>query len=83
VRVIFQLLNAYLYRKTVTRSSVLNAALTLFLMAPFNIMGEIFGRLLPKNADLYLDNVVLAKKRGLNACAVDESRIPTQVSERH
>jgi len=51
-----------IYKKTVTRSSVLNAALTFFLMAPFNIMGEILGRLLPKNADLYLDNIVLAKK---------------------
>ena len=62
VRVIFQLLNAYLYKKTVTRSSVLNVALTLFLMAPFNIMGEILGQLAPKNPDLYLDNIVLAQK---------------------
>jgi hypothetical protein len=62
MRVIFQLINAYLYKKTVTRSSVLNVGLTLFLMAPFNIMGEILGQLAPKNPDLYLDNIVLAQK---------------------
>lgn len=62
VRAIFQLLNAYIYQKTVNRSSVLNAALTLFLMAPFNIMGEMLGRLMPRNPDLYLDNIVFARK---------------------
>jgi hypothetical protein len=62
VRVVFQLLNAYIYKKTITRSSLLNATLTLFLMAPFNIMGEIFGRLMPRNPDLYLDNIVFARK---------------------
>jgi SAM-dependent methyltransferase len=62
VRVIFQLFNVYLYKRTVTRSSLLNAVFTLFLMAPFNILGEILGRLLPKNPDLYLDNIVLARK---------------------
>jgi hypothetical protein len=31
-------------------------------MAPFNIMGEILGRLMPRNPDLYLDNIVLARK---------------------
>lgn len=62
VRVIFQLINAYLYKKTVTRSSVLNVAFAIFLMAPFNIMGEILGQLAPKNPDLYLDNIILAQK---------------------
>ena len=62
VRVIFQLLNAYLYKKTITRSPLLNTALALLVMAPFNIMGEILSRLLPRNPDLYLDNIVLARK---------------------
>ena len=62
VRVVFQLLNAYIYKETITRSSLLNATLTLFLMAPFNIMGEILGRLMPRNPDLYLDNIVFARK---------------------
>jgi hypothetical protein len=31
-------------------------------MAPFNILGEIFEWVLPCNNDLYLDNIVLARK---------------------
>ena len=31
-------------------------------MAPFNILGFILYKVLPKNPDLYLDQVVLAKK---------------------
>ncbi len=63
VRVIFQLINAYLYKKTVTGNAYLNLIVTLILMAPFNVLGEIFGWLLPKNDDLYLDNILLARKK--------------------
>jgi len=31
-------------------------------MAPINIIGLILAILLPKNDDLYLDNIVMAKK---------------------
>jgi hypothetical protein len=31
-------------------------------MAPINILGLIFSVILPKNNDLYLDNIILAKK---------------------
>ena len=61
-RVIFQLINAYLYKKTLTHSRKLNFLFTLVLMAPFNIIGELAGKLLPRNGDLYLDNIVLARK---------------------
>jgi SAM-dependent methyltransferase len=62
LRVIFQLMNAYLYKVTLTRNKWLNLAAALFLMAPWNILGEILGRLMPKNPDLYMDNIILAKK---------------------
>lgn len=62
IRVVFQLTNAYLYKKTITRNKYLNFLVILILMAPVTILGEIFGVILPKNADLYLDNVILAKK---------------------
>lgn len=62
IRVIFQLLNGYLYKKTVTRNGYLNLAVTLLLMAPLNILGQLLSYVLPKNDDLYLDNIVLAKK---------------------
>ena len=62
VEVIFQLINAYLYKITVSKSAYANLLLSIVLMAPVNIMGLIFSKILPKNDDLYLDNIVLAKK---------------------
>jgi len=62
IRVIFQLLNGYLFKKTVTGNKYVNLLAVLLLMAPVNIMGEIAALFLPKNEDLYLDNIVLARK---------------------
>lgn len=63
VRVIFQLLNAYIYKKIVTRNGWINLFLTFVLMAPFNLIGESLFLITPKNPDLYLDNIVLARKK--------------------
>jgi len=62
LEVIFQLLNDYIYKITVTKNGYFNLIITLFLMAPVNIIGLLLSKLLPKNNDLYLDNIVLAKK---------------------
>lgn len=62
IRVVFQLLTGYIHKKTVTQSPFVNLLLTLLLIAPFNLLGELLGVILPKNEDLYLDNVVLARK---------------------
>ena len=60
--VIFQLLNDYIYKKTVTKSSYMNIILTVLLISPVNIIGLILSDILPKNDDLYLDNIILVKK---------------------
>jgi SAM-dependent methyltransferase len=62
IRVVFQLITGYIYKKTATRSGLINGLLTLLLIAPFNLLGELLGIILPKNDALYLDNVVLARK---------------------
>lgn len=62
IRVIFQMLNAYIYKKTVTDNGWINLVLTTLLMAPFNLVGEILAWALPRNPDLYLDNIVLARR---------------------
>jgi SAM-dependent methyltransferase len=62
IRVIFQLLNGYLYKKTVTPNGYLNLLTTFFLMAPFNLLGELLSKILPRNNDLYLDNIIVAQK---------------------
>jgi SAM-dependent methyltransferase len=61
-RALFQLWNAYLYKITLTRSLTVNRLIVLCLMGPVSLAGLIVGRLLPANPDLYLDNIVLARK---------------------
>ncbi len=62
LEVIFQLLNDYIFKKTVTKSGYLNLLFMLMLMAPINVLGLIFSKILPRNNDLYLDNIILTKK---------------------
>jgi SAM-dependent methyltransferase len=62
-RVIVQLASAYLYKVTRSRSRWLNLFAQLFLIAPVNLIGGVVAAVLPSNRDLYLDNVVLARKR--------------------
>lgn len=62
IRVIFQLLNCYIYKKTVTKNVFINLFTTFFLISPFTILGELLSKILPKNDDLYLDNIILFKK---------------------
>ena len=61
-RTLFQLANAFLYKITLTRSHALNCFTQLVLIAPVSLVGVLAGRVLPKNADFYLDNIVLARK---------------------
>jgi len=62
IRAIFQLLNLYIYKKTATNNQYINVIITILLISPFNLLGELFAKILPKNDDLYLNNIVLAKK---------------------
>jgi SAM-dependent methyltransferase len=62
VRVLFQLVNAYLFKVLWTKWSFLNLLICVTVMAPFNIFGALLYKILPANPDLYLDQVVLARK---------------------
>jgi SAM-dependent methyltransferase len=64
---VFQLINAYIYKKVITRNGILNQFLIFLLMSPFSVIGTLFGIIFPNNNDLYLDNIVLAKKRNTDA----------------
>jgi SAM-dependent methyltransferase len=62
IEVIFQLINDYLYKVMMTKNVYFNLLIIILLMAPINMAGLILSKLLPRNNDLYLDNIVLAKK---------------------
>ena len=61
-RVLFQLVNAYVFKVTRTRRRSLNLLASVALMAPVNLAGILLAPVLPRNPDLYLDNIVLARK---------------------
>jgi SAM-dependent methyltransferase len=58
-----QMLNLYLYKLVYRKHSLLKKCVTLFLMTPVTFFGIVFGKIMPRNDDLYLDNIILASKR--------------------
>ena len=62
LELIFQLINAYIYKITLSKNRYFNLFVILLIMAPTNIIGLIMSKIFPRNNDLYLDNIVLAKK---------------------
>lgn len=63
IRVFFQLINLYIYKKTLTKYAYVNLLSSFFLMAPFNILGSVLYMMLPGNNDFYMDNTIFARKK--------------------
>ncbi|MDP1677929.1 MAG: class I SAM-dependent methyltransferase [Bacteroidota bacterium] len=61
-RVIFQLINEYIYKKTYVNNTMLRQLLNTLLISPFTLLGIIISAILPSNEDLYLDNIILVRK---------------------
>lgn len=62
IRAIFQLVNAYIYKKIAVRKYAARLLIYAVTTAPMTILGIIFNMIIPKNSDLYLTNVIMAKK---------------------
>jgi len=62
IELIFQLFNTYIYKIIWQKNTFINLLILLLVMAPINLLGIILSSILPKNNDLYLDNIILAKK---------------------
>lgn len=60
---IFQIINLYITKIINSKNKYVNIVLSILLTSPFNILGILLSKVLPKNKDLYLDNIVLAKKK--------------------
>jgi len=61
-RVIFQLINEYIYKKTYVENTVFRQLLNTLIISPFTLLGIIISAILPSNEDLYLDNIILVRK---------------------
>jgi hypothetical protein len=61
--IIFQLINAYIYKVLLTKNVYINLLITILIMSPFTLLGIFFGVIFPKNKDLYLDQIIFARKK--------------------
>lgn len=62
IRVIFQLFNLFLNQKIKTADGRLNLLLRILFLSPMNILGELLAKITPRCENLYLDNILLARK---------------------
>jgi len=60
--ILAQLANAYIYKTCLTRSTMLNLLVTAIVLGPISLIGLALGALLPKNQDLFLDQLVVAER---------------------
>lgn len=60
---VFQLINVYIYKKFYSRHRVLNYLMTGIFISPFNLLGFLLSIFKSRNSDLFLDNVVLARRK--------------------
>lgn len=60
--VLAQMASSYLYGMAAGRNNLWNMIVTVFLCAPVQILGLLCQKLLPRNNNLYLDHIVLARK---------------------
>ena len=60
---IMQMLSAYISQHCLPSNAYLRIAMYPIFVSPFNIVGCLLGKLLPKSENFYLNNVVIARKR--------------------
>lgn len=59
---LIQLINAYLYKVSAGWQKYIRFAFTVVVMGFINLLGLVASKLLPKNPDLFLDQLVIAEK---------------------
>ncbi|MEK7116780.1 MAG: class I SAM-dependent methyltransferase [Patescibacteria group bacterium] len=62
IRVVFQLINCYVHKIIPVKNYRFRLCFYVLFIAPFTIAGILISFILPKNQDLYMNNIILAKK---------------------
>ncbi len=62
IGVIFQLFNAYVYKIIMKKQTLFRYILLNSITGTWNLLAVVFTHILPSNKDLYMDNIILAKK---------------------
>lgn len=63
VETVFQMWSAYVYQHIFPRAKVVRIALTPLFIMPINLLGMLFGAILPKNGNFYHNNVLVVENR--------------------
>jgi len=63
VETITQLWNAFLYQHVFPKHPYVRLILTACILAPTALLGLLLSKILPRNTNLYLDNVMVAQKK--------------------
>jgi SAM-dependent methyltransferase len=66
-RVVFQLINVYLYKILLTPNPKINLLFCAVFMAPVTLLGILLSKVLPANQDLFLNQIVFAIKYAATA----------------
>lgn len=61
--IVFQIINIILFKYFKTKNLYINLLIHIILLSPFNVLGYLFSVFPNKDKDIYLDNVLLAKKK--------------------
>jgi len=60
---VMQMLSAYISQHCLPKNRYLQVILTPIFVSPINLLGVLLGLVLPKNRNLYLDNIIVAVKK--------------------
>ena len=63
---IFQMITAYIYQHIFPKNKLIKFFLTPLVISPLNLMGIFLSKVLPKNYNFYLNNILIAKKNERN-----------------
>jgi SAM-dependent methyltransferase len=61
--VVIQLLNDYIYSSIIPGIKILKILFTIILIFPLNLLGLILSFILPANKDIFMNNVIVARKK--------------------
>jgi len=62
IETIMQMLSVYIYLHVLPKNGYIKLIMTPLLVAPINILGKALSKILPKNENLYHNNIVVAEK---------------------
>ena len=78
ISVLFQLLNAYLFKVLASKYVILQLFMRVLVFSPISLLGLVAGKLLPCNQDMFLDQMIVATRDPSETPASDSGEPQTK-----